>query len=108
MYVPESSVKLWEIDVKKGSYSGSSRVYDMSSFPRGHVLLINNEDFSDSGGQFSNRHGTSVDGDKLASLFTKLSFVLYRGQQFKDLTKKVRLFRPTLSKNFAGFSNRQI
>ncbi|XP_055335375.1 caspase-8-like [Paramacrobiotus metropolitanus] len=76
-----------DVQVRPGKYQGGSRVYRMASNPRGHVLIINNENFEKSG-VFTDRLGTHVDGAKLARLFERLSFKLYQGRQFRDLTRK--------------------
>ena len=77
----------YTVDVKQGKYHGGGRAYKMSSHPRGHVLLINNENFNSE--ELKARKGTHVDGDKLISLFSQLSFKLYNDKQYTDLTAAV-------------------
>lgn len=79
-----------DIHVKTGLYQGGSRTYPMKSRPRGYVLLINNEEFTQSGGAYGDRAGTHVDGDNLCALFVQLGFEIFEKKQFWNKTKTVR------------------
>ncbi|OQV13850.1 putative Caspase-2 [Hypsibius exemplaris] len=84
---PESSTAPTAVVVKKGHYKGGSRIYEMSSNPRGYVLIINNEKFHE-GTPYTERRGTALDGDNLKALFVQIGFKIYEEQQFRDQTKK--------------------
>lgn len=50
-----------------------SRVYPMSSRPRGQAIIINNQKFDDEV-TYPFRQGADVDADNLDNLFTQLDF----------------------------------
>ncbi|GAU97713.1 hypothetical protein RvY_08963-2 [Ramazzottius varieornatus] len=97
-YVPNETTSPERTCVSNG---GGSRTYPMKSRPRGYVLLINNEEFTHSGGAYGDRAGTHVDGDNLCALFVQLGFEIFEKRQFwnKTKTQMVQIVR-----DFAGSS----
>lgn len=63
--------------------SGESEFYKMESRPRGLCLIINNKFFN--GTNYSDRHGTNFDEQKLCALFKKLHFEV---KVYKDKDKQ--------------------
>jgi len=60
--------------------------YKLNSDERGHVLLINNETFSD---PQKNRKGSEKDAEQLVSLLESMNYKMFEGKQFRDHTSKV-------------------
>ena len=88
----EENSPLLRIVVAKGQqyFLNMKRFYNMSSKVRGHVLIINNENFSQKD-IYPVRKGSHVDLDNLADLFEQLGFLvekcenLKRNETFKKL-----------------------
>lgn len=67
----------------------SDYYYDMSSFPRGTLTLLNVKNFRSSSGMAQYpRHGTDRDADGLCALFLELGFIVER---YDNPTKKIML-----------------
>ena len=67
----------------------SDHYYDMSSFPRGTLTLLNVKNFRNSSGMAAYpRHGTDRDADGLCALFLDLGFIVER---YDNPTKKIML-----------------
>jgi len=63
--------------------SDPMRIYPMYNCPRGHVLIINNQEFDDPE-SYPYRKGAHVDSENLEQLFTGLGFVAH---SHKNLTR---------------------
>ena len=57
-------------------------VYPMSLHPRGHALIISNQEFDDPQ-MFPFRKGAQVDADNMEQLFTQLGFVVVPHKNLK-------------------------
>ena len=73
-----------KIAVERGStfFSDPIRNYPMYSCPRGHVLIINNQEF-DNPELYPDRKGAHVDGENLEKLFKGLGFVVNSHKNLK-------------------------
>ena len=88
----EENGPVFKIIVTKGQkyFLDVKRYYRMSSKVRGHVLIINNETFSQKD-IYPFRKGSSVDMDNLTKLFDQLGFLVEKYENLKrnDTFKKL-------------------
>ena len=68
--------------------------YRMRSKPRGSVLIINNESFTDPGGVYKFRHGSTIDTNSLCDLFSQLGFntIVRKNRKYHEMIQDVDNF----------------
>ena len=86
------------IDVKKATElrvpPTTPNCYPMTGHPRGSVLIINNERFTDISQLYATRHGSTIDANNLSILFRQLDFRcdIKEDRKYEDMLDDIHEF----------------